>query len=39
MATRPEFLWRPESSWPNAALGNILVEELELKNESHVIKV
>ena len=30
----PEFLWQPESSWPNVGLGEILDEILELKKET-----
>jgi len=32
----PDFIWRPESHWPNEALIYIPVEELELSHESHV---
>jgi len=30
----PEFLWQPESSWPNVELGKIPDETLELKKEA-----
>ena len=30
----PEFLWQPESSWPNIELGKIPDENLELKKEA-----
>lgn len=30
----PEFLWQPESSWPNVGLGEIPDEILELKKET-----
>ena len=31
----PEFLWQPESFWPNASLREVPDEGLELKKETH----
>lgn len=31
----PEFLWQPESLWPNADLNEVPGSALELKKEAH----
>ena len=37
MLRLPNFLWQPETCWPNEVHGNVLDDSLELKKKIHIL--